>query len=73
MGRIVEELRSNVTRAAKMKPPGPDKAPNFWIKQFTSLHQSIISAYSEVLKNSEHTPEWLVEDSTILLPKKVET
>ena len=69
----VEELRSNVPRAANRKSPGPDKVPNIWIKQFTSLHQFIASALSEVLKDPEHTPEWLVEDSTILLLKKVET
>ena len=34
----VEELRVNITRAGNWKSPGPDKLPNFWIKQFTSLH-----------------------------------
>ena len=33
----VEEFRSNVTRAANWKSPGPDKVLNFLIKQFTSL------------------------------------
>ena len=42
----VEELRVNITRAAKWKSPGPDKLPNFWIKQFTSLHTPIAKAYS---------------------------
>ena len=42
----VEELRVNITRAANWKSPGPDKLPNFWIKQFTSLHTSIAKAYS---------------------------
>ena len=69
----VEELRSNVTRVANWKSPGLDKVPNFWIKQFTSLHQLITSAFSEVLENQEQAPEWLVEGSTILLPKKFET
>ena len=46
----VEELRSNVTRTANWKLPGPDKIPSIWIKQFTSLHQSIASASSKVLK-----------------------
>ena len=45
----VEELGSSMTRAANWKSPGPDKVPNFWIKQFISLHQSIFSAFSEVL------------------------
>ena len=67
----VEELRSNVTRTANWKSPAPDNVPNFWIKQFTSLHQSIASALSEVLKHPKHTAVWLVECSTILLPRKL--
>ena len=69
----VEKLKSNVTRAANWKSPGSDKVPNFWIKQFISLQQAISSAFSEVLQNPEQAPEWLVEGSTILLQKKVET
>ena len=30
----VEELRVNMTKAANWKLPGPDRLPNFWIKQF---------------------------------------
>ena len=66
----VEDLRSNVTRAPNWKSPGPYKVPNFWIKQLPSLHQSTASAFSEVLKNPEQSPEWLFEGSTILLPMK---
>ena len=42
----VEELRVNITRAANWKSPGPDKLPNLWIKQFTSLHTPMAKAYS---------------------------
>ena len=34
----VEELRVNITREANWKSPGPDRLPNFWIKQFKGLH-----------------------------------
>ena len=41
----VEELQVNMTRAANWKSPGPDKLPNFWIKQFKSLHKPMAIAY----------------------------
>ena len=69
----VEELRVNITRAANWKSPGPDKFPNFWIKQFTSLHIPMAKAYSQIMQDPSLTPEWLVEGTTNLLPKKEET
>ena len=69
----VEELRVNMTRAANWKSPGPDRLPNFWIKQFKSLHKSMAETYSEIVKDPKQTPDWLVEGATNLLPKKEET
>ena len=63
----VEELGVNITRAANWKSPGPDKLPNFWIKQFTSLHTPMAKAYSQIVQDPLLTPEWLV------LPKKEAT
>ena len=69
----VAELRVNMTRAANWKSPGPDRLPNFWIKQFKSLHKSMTEAYSKIVKDPKQTPDWLVEGATNLLPKKEET
>ena len=69
----MDKLKSSVMRCANLKSSGPDKLPNLWIKQFTSLHKSMSRAYSHVLANLDQTPDWLVEGSTILLPKKVDT
>ena len=69
----VEELRVNMTRAANWKSPGPDRLPNFWIKQFKSLHKPMAEAYSEIVKDPKQTPDWLVEGATNLLTKKEET
>ena len=38
----VEELRVNMARAANWKSPGPDRLPNFCIKQFKSLHKPVM-------------------------------
>ena len=70
---IVKELRVNITRAANWKSPEPDKLPNFWIKQFASLHTPIAKAYSQIMQDPSLTPEWLGEGTTNLLPKKEET
>ena len=69
----LKNLRVNMTRAANWKSPGPDRLPNFWIKQFKSLHKSMAEAHSEIIKNPKQTPDWLVEGTTNLLPKKKET
>ena len=69
----VEELRVNMTRAANWKSPGSDRLPNFWIKQFKSLHKSMAEACSKIVKDPKQTPDWLVQGATNLLPKKEET
>ena len=48
----VEELRVKITRAANWKSLGPDKLPNFWIKQFTSLHTPMAKAYAGPITDS---------------------
>ena len=68
-----EEFQVNMTRAANWKSPEPDKLPNFWIKQFKSLHKSMAIAYSVIINDPQQIPEWLVERVTNLLPKKNET
>ena len=62
----VEELRVNMTRAANWKSPGPDRLPNFWIKQFKSLHKSMAETFSENIMDPKQTQDWLVEGTTNL-------
>ena len=68
-----EELRVNITRATNWKSPGPDKLLNFLTNQFTNLHTPMAKAYSQIMQDPSLTPEWLVEGTTNLLPKKEET
>ena len=53
----LEELRVNTTRKANWKSPGPDKLPNFLIKEFKSLHESMARAYTHIIRNQSLTPE----------------
>ena len=62
-----------MTSATNWKSPGPDRLPNFWIKQFKSLHKPMAEAYSDIVKDPKQTPDWLVEGAINLLPKKEET
>ena len=70
---ITEEFQVNMTRAANWKLPGPDKLPNFWIKQFKNLHKHMATAYSVIINDPQQIPEWIVEGVTNLLPKRNET
>ena len=47
--------------------------PNFWIKQYKSLHKSMAESYSVIIQNPKKTPDLLVEGTTNILPKKEET
>ena len=69
----VEELRVNMTRATNWKLPGPERLPNFWIKQFKTFQKPMAEAYSEIIKDMKQTPDLLVEGATKLLPKNEET
>ena len=62
-----------MTRAAIWKSSGPDKLHNFWINQFKSLNKPIAIAYSVVINDPQQILEWLVEETTNLLPKNEET
>ena len=66
----VEELRVNITRVANFKSPGPDKLPNFWIKQFTCLHSTMEKAYSQIIYDPLLTPEWLAGGTTNSPPRR---
>ena len=69
----VDELKAKRARACNWKCPGPDKLPNFWIKQLTSLHEKMVKAFTKILRNPETAPDWRTTGHILLLPKKDET
>ena len=64
---------SQSTRWSGRTSPGTDRLPNFWIKQFKSLHKPMAEAYSEIINDPKQTPDWLVVGATNLLPEKEES
>ena len=52
-GLTIEQLKSTVKRAANENSQGPDKLPDFWLKQVTSLQNIMANAFSHKLANPE--------------------
>ena len=71
--KIIEELRSALTKSHKWKSPGVDKIPNFWLNYLTSSHKQMALNFTNILQNPETAPEWLTEGTTYLLLKSQKT
>ena len=61
-------LQKQLSRTASWKSPGPDGIHGYWLKNFSSLHQTLCSQLNNCLSTKE-TPEWLTTGRTVLLMK----
>jgi len=68
-----EEAILAIMKSSNWKAPGNDGIANFWLKNLSSVHEDLTTAYNDILKNSEKQPDWLTEGLTYLLPKPEET
>ena len=69
-----EEAVLAIMKFSNRKAPGNDGIANFRIKNLTSLHDDLITAYNDILKHPEKAPDWLTDGLTYyLLPKTEET
>ena len=68
-----EKIRNKLAQFANFKKAGPDKVPNFWLKQITSLHKQYSDCFNRLLQGEEESPPWLTEGETTLIPKNEET
>ena len=66
-----EEAVLAIMKFSNWKAPGNDGIANFWIKNLTSVHDELITAYNGILKHPEKAPGWLTDG--YLLPKTEET
>lgn len=69
----IEDVNKVIKRTHNWKSPGPDKLPNFWIKQLTALHGSLTSAMNSIIKEPDNIPQWLTAGNTYLLSKGHDT
>ena len=67
------EVTLALKKASNWKSPGIDRVSNFWLKNLERLHGSLTTAYNDIVRNPEKSPEWLTQGLTYLLPKNNET
>ena len=60
-------------KTSNWKSPGIERVPNFWLKNLERLHGNLTTAYNDIIKSPEKSPEWLTRGLTYLLPKNNET
>ena len=68
-----EEAILAIMKSSNWKAPGNDGIAKFWLKNLSSVHEDLTTAYNDTLKNPEKQPDWLTEGLTYLLPKTEET
>ena len=64
------EVTLALNKTSNWKSAGIDRVPNFWLKNLERLHGSLTTAYNDIVRNPEKSPEWLTQGLTYLLPKK---
>ena len=62
----IGSLKKILGRMPNCKSPGPDIVQEFWLKNFSSLHERVRLQLKECL-NSEFVPSWLTRGRTSLL------
>ena len=62
-----------IAKIPNNKAPGGDKITSIWIKKLTSLHPELLRLLDHTLKGELEIPDWLIESTTILLPKNNDT
>ena len=69
------EVTLALKKTSNWKSPGIDRVPNFWLKNLERLHGGLTTAYNDIVKNPEKSPEWLTRGLTYLLvlPRNNET
>lgn len=65
----LSDLMKVIKRSHNWKAPGPDMVQNYWIKNLTALHNSLLDAINEVLNDPKTIPEWLTSGITFLIFK----
>lgn len=68
----VVEVKEALGKAPNWKATGLDRIPNFWLKEFSSLHQHLVREYNAMIR-TQVIPPWLAKGKTLLVPKSVET
>eukprot|EP00795_Rhopilema_esculentum_P016920 gene16920-8408_t len=70
---ITKEKFTNMLETKKnWSSPGKDKIVNYWLKAFTTIHEGISVAVTELINKQTPIPTWLLEGRCGLHPKKLQ-
>lgn len=65
------DVKEAIDRTHNWKAAGPDKVPNFWLKELTTTHKHLAKEYSKLIITQD-IPLWLGKGRTILIAKNKE-
>ena len=68
-----EETVLTIMKSSNWKALGNNEIANFWVKNLTSIHDELSTAYNDILKRPEKAPDWLTDGLTNLLCKTEKT
>ncbi|KAF9762763.1 hypothetical protein NGRA_1774 [Nosema granulosis] len=66
----LKEFKEIIKSLPNLKASGPDNIYNFFIKQLSSLHNTLYKLVKETVENPETMEEWLTTGNTFLIPKE---
>mgnify|MGYP001794065188 FL=1 len=61
-------LKKVLGKLAPWKAAGPDGVQGYWVKNFSSLHDRLVTQLSDVVRQGK-PPEWMTTGRTVLIPK----
>ena len=67
----LKEVEFSLKKSHKLKSPGLDKLPVFWLNILTSTHKVLTHTLSQTMKNPGKIPEWLAKGITYCCQKQV--
>ena len=63
-----EDVIKQVYKMPNWKSPGLDYLQEFWLKRFSSVHQTMADILNNELQSAS-IPDWMVESQTVLIQK----
>lgn len=63
------EITEIIKKTHNWKATGTDNIHNFWYKQFTNLHTTLVQFINHIIQHPEECPDFLTEGRTFIKPK----
>jgi hypothetical protein len=66
------EVTMGLRTALNWKAPERDQIPDFWLEQLTATHKYLATLLNKLIQEDQ-TPEWLMAEVTLLIPRSENT